>query len=626
MLLGLSLAAFGLGACPRRDAPAPWHRVTLWTAAPAIEERPYGGRYAHLPFYRSLVTFLGSAEVRDMALVPPKQRLTFPTRPAGQVDGLETVLGARLAWRLALGEQPYLSFTPLGCTSSCSFRASVRSADGAVEELHRSAHGAVPILAPSAVEIDLSPWHGQTVDVVLEADGEVAAGTPPDQWPRALWVDPVVYWRLPPSSNAPPPPPHPNVLLLGVDTLRADAVGPRSGGRPSLTPSIDRLAAESDVYADAWSVFNVTNPSFASIFTGLYGKNHGVYDLATPLAPAQRTLAQIFAEAGYDTFAVISARHLGDHNSGLGRGFKTVVEAGEHLAAEMAVGKAWDYLERAPAPFFAWVHLFDPHTPHTPPQPYADGERPKQASGAARVPGWAPFRALGARAFDEPVLGGQSDLYDGEVAYADREIGRLLDALAARGLLENTIVVLVADHGENLGDHGILYRHTGLWDTTLHVPLMIRWPGGPHAGTLRAGMVQTIDLFPTLLRGAGLPAVASDGVDLAELVDMRSDRPKAGRRAVFAEHANGTGAMVRTARYKYFVSHGESLVPEGAHLFDVAADPGELHDLAGQGVAAEAELAEVLRLWLGERRPAPGIAPQALSEEDRARLRALGYL
>jgi arylsulfatase A-like enzyme len=224
------------------------------------------------------------------------------------------------------------------------------------------------------------------------------------------------------------------------------------------------------------------------------------------------------------------------------------------------------------------------------------------------------------------VLGGQSDLYDGEVAYADREIGRLLDALAARGLLENTIVVLVADHGENLGEHGIRYRHAGLWDTTLHVPMMIRWPGATRTGTLRSGLVETLDLFPTLLRGTGLPLAASDGVDLAELIDTRPDRPKAGRRAVFAEHANGTGAMVRTARYKYFESHGETQVPEGAHLFDVAADPGEVHDLAGQGLAAEAELAEVLRLWLGERRPHAGVLPQSLSEEDRARLRALGYL
>jgi hypothetical protein len=327
--LGLATAVLGLGACGGTRHTAPWQRTTLWTATPTLEERPYGGRYAHLPFYRPLITFLGAAEVRDMALVPAKQLIAFPARPAGQVEALETVLGARLSWKATLGEQAYLSFTPLGCTAPCSFRAAVRAADGALTELHQSARGTVPTFAPAAIEIDLARWRGQTVDIVLEARGEVASGTLPDQWPRALWVDPVLYSRLPDdrAAESAARAARPNVLLIGVDTLRADAVGPRpasafQAARPSLTPSIDRLASESDVYADAYSVFNVTNPSFASIFTGLYGKNHGIYDLATPLAPAQRTLAQIFADAGYDTFAVISARHLGDHNSGLGRGFK----------------------------------------------------------------------------------------------------------------------------------------------------------------------------------------------------------------------------------------------------------------------------------------------------------------
>src|SRR6185369_4745945 len=144
------------------------------------------------------------------------------------------------------------------------------------------------------------------------------------------------------------------------------------------------LAEESDVFLDAYSVFNVTNPSFLSIMTGLYGKHHGIYDLRTRLPAGHTTLADLFARAGYDTMAIISARHLGDHNSGIGQGFKDVTEPTEHFAAELAADMAMDWIGthetgQPRRPFFAWVHLFDPHTPHTPPDPYALGLRPAAA-------------------------------------------------------------------------------------------------------------------------------------------------------------------------------------------------------------------------------------------------------
>jgi arylsulfatase A-like enzyme len=166
---------------------------------------------------------------------------------------------------------------------------------------------------------------------------------------------------------------------------------------------------------------------------------------------------------------------------------------------------------------------------------------------------WIPFRQPGARDFEEPNLGGHHDLYDGEVAYLDRQVGRLLGFLEARGMMENTLVVLIADHGENLGEHGILDRHIGLLDTTLHVPLMIRWPGASREGRRINGLVQTIDVFPTLLAAAGLKPPASDGVDLRELTGEK----KSGRRAVFAEHAGKLGLMVRTPGNEYMLSQGQ---------------------------------------------------------------------
>jgi arylsulfatase A-like enzyme len=225
------------------------------------------------------------------------------------------------------------------------------------------------------------------------------------------------------------------------------------------------------------------------------------------------------------------------------------------------------------------------------------------------VRAWIPFREPGPRTFVEPVLGGQRDLYDGEVAYLDRQIGRLLGFLESRGLLENTLLVVVADHGESLGEHGILFRHAGLHDTTTHVPLMIRWPGSDREGRRIEGLVQTIDLFPTILKAAGVAVPPQDGQNLEKT-----------RRAVFAEHADHLGAMVRNRDFKYIQS------PDGPWLYDLKADPGETRNLAGRGLVVERELSELLRRWQADRRAHPEARPIEPTDEEKARLKALGYV
>jgi arylsulfatase A-like enzyme len=218
------------------------------------------------------------------------------------------------------------------------------------------------------------------------------------------------------------------------------------------------------------------------------------------------------------------------------------------------------------------------------------------------------------------VLGAERDLYDGEIAYVDHELDRLLALLADRGLEQETGVALVGDHGENLGEHGIAFRHVGLYETTLRVPLILRRPGEP--GRRRSGLVQTIDLFPTLLRAAGVEAPPVDGLDL----DRLTAPGRSGRRAVFAEQAGGTGAMVRSGQWKYIVSRGGAPIPDGAYLYDLASDPGELHNLAGTGLEVEEELATLLHAWRADRRPAARAVPHRLSPEEIERLRSLGYL
>jgi arylsulfatase A-like enzyme len=490
------------------------------------------------------------------------------------------------------------------------------------------------------MEIDLSGFAESTVDLLLQVDlvldeGQAAPGA---TGAALLWGSPALYhrrpvegWR-PPSAGERPP----NVILIGADTLRADHVGAfrDQALSPSLTPALDRLARESDVWLRAYSTFNSTNPSFASILSGLYGKNHGVYDFGTALSPEHVTLAERFSEAGYDTLAVISASHLGDHNSGLGQGFDSMVLSEHTFAGELPVDTAIEWISGREEPFFAWLHLFDPHTPHTPPGAFGAGLRPLRPTGLHPVGAWTPFRRVGDRGFDEPVLGGERDLYAGEVAYLDRQGDRLLGFLASRDLLEDTIIAFVADHGENLGEHGIDYRHTGLFETTTRVPLMIRWPGraGPGAaerpetpserGRRFEGLVQTLDLFPTLLAGAGLETPEGDGTDLRQLTyDGRPGRP-----AVFAEHADARGVMVRTATHRYMRSTGVPGVTDGAHLWNLEADPEERRDLAGRGLPVEAELSALLDRWLKARRKAPAAESRELSEEERKKLEALGYL
>ncbi|MFN7963403.1 MAG: sulfatase [Thermoanaerobaculia bacterium] len=619
LITALLLATLGT-AC-RRGEPAagPWQRMNLWAQAPKVLHSPFAN--PRKPAFEARLGYLGAQEVRDLSQVPPETFANYPHQAAGQVEVLEQVAGSRLGWRLTLGQAPYLGFTPLpaqGLPAPCRFRVEL-STGGPWMEVY-SASPALLQPAPQAEQVDLSPWAGKAVELALVVEPPAGASFDPAALSRVGWASPAVWSRGPlrPSERAKRPP---NLLLIGIDTLRADHVGAfRADGKSpwggvSLTPAIDRLAAQSDVWPEAYTVFNVTNPSFVSILTGLYGKNHGVYDLRTPVSQETATLTKIAKGAGYDTLALISARHLGPHNSGLAQGFDQVVLSEEQFAAELPVDRAMDWIAARERPFFLWLHLFDPHTPHTPPDPYALGRRPATPPGLAPVRDWLAFRELGHPAYEQPVLAGNRALYAGEVAYVDRQLDRLLDFLGSRGLLDSTVIALVGDHGENLGEHGILHRHAGLWETTTHVPLLIRRPA--EGGSRHSGLVETIDLFPTVLALLGLPAPETDGRNLYE--------PGTGRPAVFAEHASQYGLTVRTAAHRWMRSAGNPLVPDGVYFYDLKSDPGEEHNLAGSGQPEEKRLAELAERWAKARR-ATGSTPTDLSPEDLARLRALGYL
>ncbi len=628
VVVAVLVVALVSSACGRSGGGA-WQRFDFWQE-PATVERRGGGEWP--PLVRR-TAWLGAREVRDPVALAARGGGAVAQLSAGEVRALEQLPGSRVGWRVRLGEEPYFSFVPLREEEIPYYRYEVlvRDLRGRLVAIHRAPAPEPVPPAAAAVAVDLGRWAGEEIELLLavQAPGGAASGA------KALWGSPAVYSR----GEGEEPGERTNVLLVGLDTLRADAVGVW-GRKPSLTPALDRLAAESDVYLDAYTSFNVTNPSFASLLTGLYGKHHGVYDFDTRLPAAHTTLAEVFAAAGYRTGAVVSIDHLAPRRSGLGQGFQEVEAANDQFAAERAVDWAMDWIATggragrhsgaagargrgaAGRPFFLWLHLFDPHTPHTPPAPFALGERPAAPSGLAPPARWVPFRPTGPRAFRHGILGGHPDLYAGEVAYLDRQLDRLLGFLESRGLLASTIVAVVSDHGENLEEHGVLYRHAGLWDSTTHVPLLVRRPGERPRGRRLRGLVQNVDLFPTLLAGAGLQAPPQDGIDLRRLT--RPGR-RGGRPAVFAEHTGRLGAMVRTSRHKYWVSHGNRFVPDGPYLYDLAADPRERVNLAGRGLPVEQELAAVLERWLEARRREPAAAPPDLTPEERDRLRALGY-
>ena len=592
-----------------------WRCDTLWNRPPL----------GALP-----ADFEAAERLLGAGLPDPSQPDNADRRMGAKVRTLTLPLGERLAWEVDLGQKPYFSFVPLPAASdACQTHFRVDIVHSGKEQIVHAAvaePSASSLFGPQTVEIELDTFAGQRVELGVTATLE-SPGCQVNDASKPAIGSPAVYSHGPFTvPKRPKRPPGPNIVLIGADTLRADHLG-SWGHQPSVTPALDRLALESDVWLDAFSTFNVTNPSFASLLTGFYGKNHGVYDLRTPLPGSFDTLAELFSRAGYRTFGVTAATHLSPEQSGLHQGFDGYHVPWGQASAEMAVNQSLDWLQEVDGPFFLWLHLFDAHTPYTPPAPYADGQRPAGFPGLEPIRSWLDFRDPGRLDFRDPVLGGHEQLYRGEVAYLDRHVGRLLDFLASRGLMDDTVIAFTADHGENLGEQGVHYRHAGLWDATVHVPLMVRWPAPADQARGRRldGLVQTIDLFPTLLRRAGLEVPPSDGEDLTRI----TGDGRRGRRAVFAEATNGRAHMVRTAEHLYMRRQGEHfLFDSPAFLFDLQTDPEQRDNLAGLRPEIETELGSLLDRWFADRNLDPNerAVPVDLAPEEIERLRALGYV
>jgi choline-sulfatase len=409
---------------------------------------------------------------------------------------------------------------------------------------------------------------------------------------------PACRRSTPAGSPTAPAGGRPNVLLVTIDTLRADHVGcyGRTGAR---TPALDGLAARGARFATAVAHVPLTAPSHASILTGTVPLAHGVRDNGGyALPPNVRTAAEDFGKAGYRTAAFVSGFPL-NRRFGFDRAFDVYddhLPKGDDprraLHVERFADATTDAVLRwadAPAdrrPFFLWVHYYDPHAPYEPPARFA--------SRFAEAP------------------------YDGEVAFVDEQLARLLRRLEETGVLARTIVLVTADHGESLGEHGEQSHGLFVYDATILVPFLVAGP------SIRAGVPSTvargIDVLPTLLDYAGLPRRPEiEGRSLRPAIEGRelSDAP-AYAETLYPQRELGWAPLFawRTARHKYI----EAPKPE---LYDLSTDPGETANRAASENARLAPMRDALQAALA--RPVPDAAA-TLDAETAERLRALGYV
>lgn len=375
----------------------------------------------------------------------------------------------------------------------------------------------------------------------------------------------------------------PDVYLITIDTLRADHVG-CYGYKQVETPALDALAADGVRFTAAFTHSPITNTSHITILTGLLPSVHGVTDFGVPLAPQHVTAAELLKKQGYQTAAFIGAVIL-DSSSlapGLDRGFDYYDNFPKSDSKD-AAGKnkeRWDRVERRgmevvehaetwfdthrTGPHFVWVHLFDPHDPYEPPPPFAGKYK--------------------------------DHLYDGEIAYADSAVANWIAYLKKAGVYDNAIVIVSGDHGEGLGEHGEDTHGLFLYDSTLHVPLIVKTPAAAHQGGVIDAQVRTTDILPTILAATGIAAPAElNGESLLPLISANKVTAQSSNRALFSE----TDYPLRWgwAPLRALRSDNTKLIeaprPE---LYDLKADAKELKNLyaaeASKLPAMQAEMAK----------------------------------
>jgi len=464
----------------------------------------------------------------------------------------------------------------------------------------------------------------------------------------AAWAGGAQLAPAPAPAPAPPraaaPAGAPNVLLVMVDTLRADHLS-CYGSITVKTPQIDALAADGTRWANTFSQASWTRPSVATILTGLYPSSHGAAHKADRLPDRVDTLAEVLQRGGYRTAGFADNANVSQAFN-FQQGFDeyhylapdyffAAGEAASQLAlysglrlvrerflahyvdvhhyyqpAEVVTAEARGWLERGAgaAPFFLFVHYMDPHDPYF--------AHPFDGEGYARVANPNPPAALAEKLHH---------LYEGEVAYLDEHLGVLLDDLRRRGLYDRTLVVLTADHGEEFHEHGGWWHGTTLYDEQIHVPLIVK-PAGAHGqNRVLDELATSLDIAPTIVTAAGLkvpPAMQGQVLPL-------DGGAAPGWTSTFAEEDLEGNVLqaVRTREWKLITANEgnpRGLAPE--ELYDLPRDPGEQQNVVASSPAADGMRAELGKSVLKAREHSGASEPGQMDPATKARLKALGYI
>jgi arylsulfatase A-like enzyme len=396
-----------------------------------------------------------------------------------------------------------------------------------------------------------------------------------------------------------------NVVLIGVDTLRPDHLGCYGYDRET-SPEIDKFAARGTLFENVVSQSPWTLPSFATIFTSLYPAQHGASALNTQLRTDQPTLAMMLLKRGYSTAGIINAPFLRPEFK-LDRGFE-YYDYKPPFAGRIADGTTDDALAWIDAhrdePFFIFVHYFDPHLPYGPPPPYDTEFYPDYAGELpapfdinlfprARATNFETMRSVSAEDWDYIKA-----LYDGEILFTDREVGRLISGLGDRGLEENTLIIVLSDHGEEFFEHGGFEHGHALYNEVIKVPLIVSLPGLVPENARLSEHVRLIDIAPTVLDFLGIEQRQHmEGVSLKPLITGNGEI-RAAEAALLPPGIGYSESMLYGTERKAVTAYPWKYTYEmmsGQHtLMNLGADPGEMEDVSRDNPEALRPVEELL--------------------------------
>lgn len=431
------------------------------------------------------------------------------------------------------------------------------------------------------------------------------------------------YWRSYKS--------YPNVILISIDATRADHLS-CYGYKRKTSPTIDKLANEGVLFSNMFVQRGLTWPSLTSIMTSLYPVNHGVRDNGQMLSPSIISLAEILKNNGY-----ICSAFLANAGGGVWRGFDYKIST--HLDDVKITQEAIKWLKNnSKKRIFLWIHYFQPHKPYQPPKPYNNIFDPDYAGEMNGSHKQMDEITLNKIKLNEADLNHILSLYDGSILFVDEQIKQLLTAIKSLGIEKNSLIIVTADHGEDLYQHNFYFYHVAsIYDSSLHVPFIIRLPNKVPKNMRIAEVVESIDIAPTTLELVNIPAPRCfEGVSLTPFIFSKN---KTNNFSYAYSEWKDKILSIRTDRYRYIFNPGfhpkciegatEDTYPiEKEELYDIIKDPKESNNIISTNPDIAYELMKKLSDWYNFKRWLAGYNKQdkKVPEHIKQHLRSLGYL